>query len=119
MEEYSRVCAAWFEVDAFYTDWVDQSSLTPPCQTETVSEASEESEESVYYTPPSSEFNVSDVSYPPDFAVNTTPPTDDPTTSDASSLREEVSSLREELEEAKGENLDLNAELPDYGRSLW
>ena len=98
---------------------MDQPSLAPPCQTETVSEASEEPEECVYYTPPSSEFNVSDVSYLPDFAINTTPPTEDPTTSDASSLREEVSSLLEELEEAKRENRDLNAELADYGRSLW
>ncbi|KAF9652452.1 hypothetical protein BDM02DRAFT_3108980 [Thelephora ganbajun] len=105
---------------------------TPPCQMETILEASEESEgstigdqecrcESVYHTPISSGFDLSDIPHFLNFTSDISPPTNDPLTRDASSLQDEILLLREALEEAKRENQDLNAELAecyDYGRSL-
>ena len=132
MEYLSHVCATGLESTMAYTDWVDQLPPTPPCQMETIVEASEESDgsaveareyqcESVYHTPTSSEFDFGDIPHLLNFTSDISPPTHDPFMGDASSFHEEILSLRGELEEIKRENQDLNAELAecyDYGRSL-
>lgn len=99
---------------------------------ETILEASEESDssvfeasesccESLYHTPTSLEFDIGDIPYFLNFTSEISPQANDPLPRDVSSLREEILSLRKELEEVKRENQDLNAELAecyDYGRSL-
>lgn len=133
MEHLSHVCAIWLESATPYIDGVDQLPPTPPCQMETIPEASEGSDgsiveareydcESVYYTPTSPDFDFGDIPHFLNFTSDIGPPTSDPLTRDAlTPLHEEILSLRKELEETERENQDLNAELAecyDYGRSL-
>jgi len=130
MEHLSHVRPTLFEFGAPHTNWVDQLPPTPPCQMETILEASEEGStaearerlcESVYHTPTSSEFDVSDIPHFLNFTSDVGQPTNDYLTRDVFLLHEEILSLREELEETKRENQDLNAELAecyDCGRSL-